>query len=242
MPLNILRLQAKADQVRLEGVENIHWRLQLPQSLEFAPGQFVMVAFEGVGAKAFSIASSPLKAVGPAPYIDLLAEMTASPYKAKWKEVKDGDGVNIIGPYGAFTLDPTAPKVGFIAGGVGITPFKSMMDHINDERLPTDAVLLYSNKLPEFIAYGRELEEACAANPNLKMVHTITRPQESTVPWDGNKGRIDLAFVEKHVPDFRQRLWYVCAGPTMVAAMCTMLEGAGIEKKRVRREAFTGLH
>ncbi len=242
MALNILRMQAKATQVRIEGVENIHWRLQLPQPLEFKPGQFVMVAFDGVGAKAFSMASSPARAVGVEPFIDLLAEITLSAYKAKWKQVKDGDGVNIIGPYGAFTLDETAPKVGFIAGGVGITPFKSMVDHIADKKLPTDAVLLYSSKRPEFISYGSELEEACAANPNLKMVHTITRPQESPAPWAGNTGRIDLPFVEKHAPDWRERLWYVCAGPAMVAAMCEMLEGAGIEKKRVRREAFTGLH
>ena len=188
------------------------------------------------------MASSPARAAGIDPYLDLLAELSPSAYKARWKEIKDGDLVSIIGPYGAFTLDEAAPKVGFIAGGVGITPFKSMMDYINDRQLPTDAVLLYSNKRPEFISYQKELEAACAANPRLKMVHTITRPQESTMEWQGHTGRIDLPFVEKHVPDYRERLWYVCAGPAMVAAMCEMLETSGIEKKRVRREAFTGLH
>lgn len=234
---NIQRMQAKVLEVWTEAVNNVSWKLELPQPMPFQPGQFVMVVFDGVGSKAMSMASSPTR-----PHMELSAEMSESPYKKKWAEVKAGDAVTVVGPYGVFTLAEEEQKIGFIAGGIGITPFKSMMEYIADEKLPNDILLLYSNKAPELIACKRELDELCGQNTSFKTIYTITRPAESGQEWRGHTGRIDLHFIQQHAPDWKERLWYVCAGDAMVRDMCALLEGAGLPRSRVRREVFTGVH
>lgn len=237
MSLNIVRQKARVLEVWTEGTTNVSWKLELPQPMPFKPGQFVMVAFDGIGSKAMSMASSPTR-----PFMELLAEMSESAYKKRWAEVREGDFVTIVGPYGVFTLNESEQKIGFVAGGIGITPFKSMLEYVQDKKLETDVVLLYSNKTPELIACKKELDELAAANPRMRVVYTITRPDESTTQWSGLTGRINLEMIEQTVPDWRERLWYVCAGDAMVKDMCALLEGAGLEKKRVRREVFTGVH
>ncbi len=226
-------------EVWTEGVKNVSWKLELQQPLGFSPGQFVMVQFDGVGSKAMSMASSPSR-----PYVELSAELSESSYKKKWVEVKAGDSVNIVGPYGIFTFNEAEPKIAFIAGGIGITPFKSMMEYVADKKLPNDLLLLYSNRTPELIAYKKELDALGAQNANIKTVYTITRPQESPAggEWRGPTGRIDAHFIEKHAPDYKERLWYLCAGDSMVAGMLALLESMGVDRKRIKREVFTGLH
>ncbi len=230
-------MQARVAEVWVEAVDNVSWKLELPQPMPFKPGQFVMVALEGVGSKAMSMASSPTRSV-----MELLAEMSESAYKKKWAEVKPGDSVTIIGPYGVFTFDEAEKKIGFIAGGIGITPFKSMLEYVSDKKLETDVVLFYSNKTPELIAYKKELDELGSRRNNTKTIYTLTRPHESVQEWTGHTGRINLEFVEKHAPDWRERLWYVCAGDSMVKDLCAMLESAGLPRSRVKREVFTGVH
>ena len=85
----IVKQMAVITEAWREGTEGMAWKLDLPQSLPFKPGQFVMVELEGT-AKAFSIASSPTR-----PGIELLAKEGESAFKKKWAEKKAGDCVSV---------------------------------------------------------------------------------------------------------------------------------------------------
>ena len=218
---------------------------QKPLHFQFKPGQFVTMTLidppatdsEG-NSRAFTIASAPWET-------DLMiaTRMRDTAFKRVLNALPIGSDVKIGGPFGTLLLDlQSARSVVFLAGGIGITPFKSMMEYVADKKLPNDLKLLYSNKTPELIAYKKELDALCEANPNFEAAYTITRPEESKVAWTGHTGRINEDFIRKHAPDYSKRLWYLCAGDSMVAGMLTLLESMGVEKKRVKREVFTGLH
>ncbi|MBI5176821.1 hypothetical protein HY995_01905 [Candidatus Micrarchaeota archaeon] len=216
-----------------------------PEAAAFRPGQFFMVAFDdpagpvgnaAFGSKAFSVSCSPTRS----PTV-FAAEVSQSEYKKRWLALRPGDDVTMLGPYGAFTLRENEKKIAMIAGGIGVTPFLGYLQYIADRKLDIDAVLLYSNRTPETIAFRKELDALEKGNPNIRVVNTVTRPNESSQKWDGPTGRINRGMVEEFVPDYPQRLFHACAGGGMVRDMCALLEQMGLAKNRIRKEEFTGI-
>ena len=112
----------------------------------------------------------------------------ASPLKKELGELSPGDTVIVSGPYGEFTLDEGEEKTGMIAGGIGITPFISILHDIEGRGLVADAVLLYSSRRRSDTPYREKLERLAAANPNIEVVFTMTDDPD----YEGNKGRIDI--------------------------------------------------
>ena len=114
-----------------------------------------------------------------------------------------------------------------------------MIKYATDSRLAVQIVLLYSSKTPEAILYRRELEDWEKANPKLRVVHTITRPEFSSEKWNGLIGRINEAIIREHV-NLKDANFYVCGPPSMVESMASLLRNLIIPSEHVNEEEFTG--
>lgn len=216
--------------------------LRVDARQSFKPGQFYMVGFEGTNTKAMSVCSSPTK-----PFLDFGAKLTGSEHKKKWASIQPGENVILQGPYGIFTLQEQEKKICMIAGGIGITPFLSYLQYALDEQLDNDFVLLYSNKTLQDRAFSKEFlkmeqETKESGGPcKIKIIETLTREPEGN-GWNGLRGRINKETFLKEVPDAAERLHYICGVPDMVKGLAATLAELGVDKKRVKKEEFTGLH
>ncbi|MFZ5932876.1 MAG: FAD-dependent oxidoreductase [Patescibacteria group bacterium] len=164
-----------------------------------------------------------------------------SGYKKTLDELEVETLIDGEGPSGEFILDENekGPHV-FLAGGIGITPFRSMIKYVFDKNLDTQIPLIYSNSVPEEIAFRKELEDLSASWPNLELTLTITKPEESSEKWSGTVGRIDENLIKKVVSDIPASTFWLCGPPAMVAAMEVVLGKLGVGLGKVRSEKFTG--
>jgi ferredoxin-NADP reductase len=185
----------------------------------------------------FSIASSPTEDY----LLFTMRRRTASPYKQTLSQCHPGDQLTVLGPVGRFVLpaDGSRPIV-FLGGGIGVTPFRSMMRFATDRQLPHRIVLLYSSRTPEQIVYRREWEGLQRRNPKLTVVHTITRPEQSIQAWQGRVGRIDATLVREYVEDVDQARFYLCGTPRMVWGMTRLLRTMGVGTDRIMVDVFRG--
>lgn len=125
----------------------------------------------------------------------------------------------------------------FIAGGIGITVFRSMLRYIAEEQLPHRVTLVYSNRDRDSAAFLDELFELERDNPNLRLVLTMT--DEST--WEGEARRIDTDLLRDHLGDELLASTYLIAGPpAMVEAIEKTLTDAGVPEEQIRPERFSG--
>lgn len=185
--------------------------------------------------RTFSIASSPNEERS----IVIATRMRSTAFKESLTRVPLGTAVSVAGPMGSFTLhkDRAKPAV-FLAGGIGITPMRSMIAWATEERLPQDIVLLYSNSTPGSTAFLDDLERWAKENERLTVVPTITA---STDPdWRYERGLVDAAMITRHVKDVTRPIYYVAGPPGMVSAMQALLETLGVSEDSVKTEEFAG--
>jgi ferredoxin-NADP reductase len=142
---------------------------------------------------------------------------------------------------GSFTL-PADPErsVVMLAGGIGITPFMSMLRHAEHSKLAGSRTLLYSNRRPEDAPFIVELQELAARDPNLKLVATMTEMEKSARSWEGERALLDAAFLARHLERGAAPVYYVAGPPGLVAAMGTLLKGAGVPEADIRADEFFG--
>lgn len=165
-----------------------------------------------------------------------------SGFKQSLDELPIGSEIEGKGPNGIFTIDEKA--IGshiFLAGGIGITPFRSIIKYALDKNLGLNMNLVYSNSLPEEIAFRKELEN-WTSNQNFKLYMTISKPEESKEKWDGLTGRIDENLINKLFAkqDLQKSIFWVSGPPTFVDAMEEMLGKMRIPVDNIRTEKFTG--
>jgi ferredoxin-NADP reductase len=164
-----------------------------------------------------------------------------SGYKKTLDELTIGSEIEGEGPNGTFILDETSDKSNiFIAGGIGITPFRSIIKYVVDKNLTTPIHLIYSNSVPEEITFRKELEDWSKTHLNIKVDITISHPEESKEPWTGLTGRIDENLINKLVHDTENPIFWVCGPPAMTDAIEQVLGKIKITSDRIRSEKFTG--
>lgn len=214
------------------------------QEYSYTPGQYAFfeldaLAFEDPRGKRrhFTISSSPTETG----MVQFTTRLRGSGFKETLRQGPLGRQVTLQNPHGDFVLpeDPGKPLV-FLGGGIGVTPFRSMMRYVTDQKLPTHITLLYSAQTPEGIVFRREFEQMVQENRNLKIVHTITLPDKSQEKWMGERGIIDAVKVRAHVDDVPGSIFYTCGPLPMMQAMVDLLKGLGLGEEAIRFEEFTG--
>jgi ferredoxin-NADP reductase len=238
MATHTSRLQSR-DQVA-EGTTAFHF--DRPAGFEFKPGQAIDVVLSGPDASApdarhtFSIVSAPYQEE-----LVVATRMRASAFKKALGALAIGAPVTIEGPSGSLVLHKDRERAGvFIAGGIGITPFMSMLRQAARDRLPQDLRLLYSNHRPEDSAFLAELQQLEATNGRFRMLATMTQMGRSARPWSGRVGPIDEAFVQTAASALGAPIFYVAGPPGLVEAMRQTLVDAGIDEDDIRSEEFYG--
>lgn len=162
-----------------------------------------------------------------------------SSYKRALLSMKKGDIIVASQLAGDFTLPKNInKKLVFIAGGIGITPFRSMIKYVSDKNEKRDIVLFYSCKLPEEITYKKIFDDA-QDKLGIRTVYTLTDREAPPVPWC-YRGRIDAQMIEKEVPDYSERTYYISGPHIMVEAYKKMLKDLGISPRQIKTDYFPG--
>ncbi len=128
----------------------------------------------------------------------------------------------------------------FLAGGIGITPFRSMLLQAAHEHLPHRLFCFYANRRPEDAPFLQELEALRGQNPSYTFVPTMTDMSRSDSPYRGETGRIDQAMIAKHLKSAASPIYYLAGPPGMVRAMRTVLNSMGVDDDDIRTEEFAG--
>lgn len=165
--------------------------------------------------------------------------MTGSAFKATLAAYPLGLEVAVTGPNGTFTLprESKRPLV-FHAGGIGITPFFSMVEDATLRKLPHRITLVYSSRTPSSAVYLAELQAFEKLNRNFHLAATMTNPEGEA--WDGPVGVIDDLFLTKNVPDIRESVHYIAGPPALVGVLRKILTEAEIEDAFIKTEEFSG--
>ncbi|HKT13329.1 MAG TPA: FAD-dependent oxidoreductase [Terriglobia bacterium] len=216
----------------------------------FKAGQFVDITAldpletdsEG-NVRGFSIAS--------APYEDTLmvaTRMRNTAFKRELAALPLQTEFKIEGPFGNLVLHKNAKKPAILlAGGIGITPFRSIARQAAHERLPHQIYLFYSNYRPEDAPFLEEFCELEKQNPNYHFIPTMTAMERSDLPWSGERGFINAPLLAKHLkvtapsgPPVAEAIYYLAGPPGMVAALRKMLVDWGVDEDNIRGEEFAG--
>ncbi len=232
-------MQAKILEIKRSTPTTYTFILEKPVGFVYKPGQFVQVK-ENMpdpdprgNRRSLSLASSPTEDV-----LQITTQDGPSMFKQYLHNKKVQDTIEFIGPLGHFVLDEGDLPALILAGGIGITPFRSMILYAADKKLSKPIVLIHSNRNQSDILFLEEFKEAEKRNPNFKLIETLT--QETDPNWTGQKGRITPEFLNTHVPDFKDRELYVCGSVPMVHGVLEMLHSLGLPDEQINREQFSG--
>lgn len=207
----------------------------------FKPGQYVDWTLphhkvDGRGnRRTFTIASSPTET-----HVHLGAKFyePASTYKQTLKAMQAGDTITIGQLAGSFTLPPDPmTKLVFIAGGIGVTPFRSMLKYLVDIKQHRDITLFYLLNDSKEAVYRDVLKEA--QHIGLKVVFVFAKAE---VPsgWPGYSGALDMKIIAKEVPDYKTRHYYISGPNGMVEHFKSDLRTSGVKSHQITTDYFPG--
>jgi len=209
-------------------------RLSKPPGFDFRVSQAVLLTIPtpaGFDRRPMSIASAPTR-----PYLEFAARLSDSPFKRAFFALEPGDYVAVQGPRGHFFLDTDRPAI-LVAGGIGVTPLKSMAEYAADLQLETPITLVYGNHSPSEIAYRSELDELRNINPHFDVIHTISEPDRN---WEGRTGRVDAPLLREAASRHDRPAFYLAGPPSMVADSHRSLVELRVSRDRIRYEMFRG--
>jgi ferredoxin-NADP reductase len=213
----------------------------LGEEVDFRPGQYFWVTLldppyedEKGPRRHISVVTSP----NDRGVLGLCTRLRDSAFKRSLAELPVGAEVEVEQPKGDFVLpDETDVPYVFVAGGIGITVFRSMLRFIVEEGLEHRVTLVYSNRDRESTAFLDELSELDRTHENVDLVLTMTDDPE----WDGETRRIGPELLRAYLGDDLGAYRYLLAGPPgMVEGVTAELREAGISDDRIRPERFSG--
>ena len=224
-----------------EGTMAFHF--EKPSGFDFKPGQASDLTIlnppetdpEG-NTRTFSISSSPFEN-----QLMFTTRMRDTAFKRSLKKVPLGTEVKIEPPSGSFTLHKNSAKPAvFLAGGIGITPFFSIVRQADHDQLPHKLYLFYSNRRPEDAAFLETLQGLEKTNGNFRLIATMTEMSRSKKEWEGETRLIDREMLSKYLSNLQGPIYYIAGPPAMVTAIRKMLVASGADEDDIRTEEFGG--
>jgi len=210
-----------------------------PEKIDFIPGQFLQVIFDEINKrneelnKYLSLSCSPTKE-----YIEITKRISQSSFSQRLLQLKPRDEVLIKVPLGGCVFQEDYKKIAFLIGGIGITPVISILEYIVAKKLWTEAVLFYSNRSDNDIAFREELDSWQETNKNIKVFYTVTecRSQDKACPF----GYIDKKLLSEKACNFKDTIIYIFGPPQMVEAMHNLASKLECKKENIKTEKFIG--
>ena len=216
-------------------------RDEAERPLAFLPGQYAAISYEKNGkpsnTRCFSIVSSPTDQ-----HLLQFSMRIRGRFTTALSKLRPGDLINVSGPFGGFIFDTAHDKKAvFMAGGIGITPFVSMLRYLDALNADNDVTLLYSCATQDDVPFGKELLSIQSAHPNLKVVFVIGKgPIDKLPPAQATSGYITPEQLDK-VTDkhYKDQRFFICGPPVFMNAMSGVLTKRGAVKANILTEAFT---
>jgi ferredoxin-NADP reductase len=223
--------------------QTISIQVERPSGFTFEVGQFVDLGVPDRAAddpqgpsRSLSIASAP-----GAGHLEFLMRLRDTPYKRALATMPIGAPLVIEGPFDDFLLPARSwRELVFIAGGIGIAPFLSVLRDAAAERRELRVTLFYSNRRPEDTVALDELRGLQSEIPGFRLVATMTRAAESALGWEGETEHLGIGLFERYLPDVVGPDYYISGAPTLISELRMALLGAGVANDAVRIELFTG--
>jgi ferredoxin-NADP reductase len=212
----------------------------LGEEVDFVPGQYFWVELPDRGyhderglRRHISIVTSP----NERGVLGFATRLRESAFKHTLSQLDVGDEVIVEEPKGDYHLpEDTSKEYVFVAGGIGITVFRSMLKYIAEEKLPYRITLVYSNRDLDSTAFLDELRDLEQQIDGLKMILTMTDDQT----WEGDTRRIDAEWLREALGDLGGFTYLVAGPPAMVNSVSDSLEEAGVQEEQVLRSRFAG--
>ena len=130
-------------------------------------------------------------------------------------------------------------KYVFVAGGIGITPFRSILKYLIDTQQKRDIIMIVSNRHAEDIVYEDILEQAVQLL-NIKVVHTLTDTSSIPANWTGKTGRLTPQMIMEIAPDFKERIFYLSGPHAMVKGFEELLKNLHVSDNHIKKDFFPG--
>jgi ferredoxin-NADP reductase len=210
------------------------------QELDFRPGQYFWVELldsqyedERGLRRHITVVTSPTERG----VLGLCTRLRDTAFKKTLAELKVGDEVEVEQPKGDWALpEDTSASYAFVAGGIGITPYRAMLRYIADTGEPYRVTLVYSNRDVESSPFLDELREYERTLPNYRLVLTMTDDSA----WEGETRHIDAEMLRDHLGDLGSYTFLVTGPPPMVESVAEKLAAAGVPEAQVLPERFSG--
>lgn len=212
-----------------------------PPGFQFEAGQYIDLTLinppetdpDG-NIRSFSLASAPADE-----HLLIVTRIRDTAFKRSLQHLPVHSEVELDGPFGSFTLHANRSKPAiFLAGGIGIAPFFSMIRHAikNSE---TQLYLFYSNRCPDRAAFLQSLQDLEKKTLNFRFIPTMTATDSLRPPWKGETGFVSKEMLSKYLPRLQGAICYVAGSPRFVDDMSKLLTFTGVGEE-VRREQFVG--
>jgi len=207
----------------------------------FKPGQYLewtlaLPHVDGRGnRRTFTIASSPTEELV---HLGVKFYEPSSAFKTMLHSMKPGEKIHTGQLAGDFTMPADhRKKLVWIAGGIGITPFRAQAQYLIDARQTRDITLLYFVSKPEERSYAEVFEAARAVG--VKTVYVLST-KDAPANWRGKQGALTPELLKQEVPDFASRTFYISGPPAMVRGYKQLLTSVGVQRKNIKTDYFSG--
>lgn len=209
------------------------------QKIDFKAGQYIFISIPNSpypddkgNRRHFTISSPPEEKD-----IAITTRIRPSGFKKWLSEAPIGSEIDLGMVTGEFILPKSFDKhLIFLAGGIGVTPFMSMLGHIKNQQLPFKVALIYSNRNRQSTAYFKELNSWTGQIPDFKVIMTMTEDPD----WPGEKRKIDAGFIKDYLPDPNLQTYYISGPPAFAEGMKKVLEEVEVSGSDIKLERFTG--
>ena len=230
--------------VQSEEIATATWAFTLGlggQAFSFRAGQTIDLTFPDPpyqdtsgNRRTFSLAEAPDRE-----HLLVATRVRGSAFKRSLVEASRGTRLTIEGPFGSFTLPQRATSIVMLAGGIGITPFRAMVQDVIDRGLEHPLLLIHSNRTPESAPFLEELQRWSSGHSRFLYCPTMT--QGSAKAWTGERRRVGHGLLGSLLPADRNRPLYYVAGPErFVKGALDVLESMNVMEERIRFEEFPG--
>lgn len=213
------------------------------QKFSFKPGQYLEwtlpnVFFDGRGNRRyFTIASSPTE---DRIRLGVRIFVNGSQFKKRLVALGSGKPMWASQLSGEFVMpENKTEKLAFIAGGIGITPFRSMIKYLIDRKEKRDIILIYTCIAADHFVYQDIFKEA-EESLGIKVLYVITDSTKASADWLGLKGFLTADVIKEQVPDYHDRLFYLSGPNVMVKNYSQLLRTVGVDRRKIKKDYFPG--
>lgn len=222
------RMKLKVIEKIISAPDSFSLIFEKPKGFAFYPGQYLDIKLpildpngdtKSGSTRAFTISSSPTEE-----FLMITPKKGQSPFKKFVEQLKSGDEIESSHPAGTFTLDESSPAV-FLAGGIGITPFRSIIKYCLDQKISTPISLIYSNSTADFL-FKDELAAWKKSLPDLTIIYHNS----------SQSGRLQ----KLPTTSYQLPIYYLAGAHSFVNNMAKILIDSGVDETNIRYDRFDG--